>query len=105
MPDERYTDAVRTKNKMTALLASDGWKTVDEVFAEKESILLAEFTDTTKDYSDAKLREFRIGLNLIRTLRMTPGTMLAVAEEILEDYTDEEEEDDGEEERDTFGPK
>ncbi len=103
MADERYIDALRDKEAMTELLASKGWQTVDAVFAEKESILLAEFTADAADYSDAKLREFRIGLKLIRTLRMTPGTMLAVAEEILEDYA-EEEQDDGEEERDDFGP-
>lgn len=98
MADERFTEAMKTKEMMTELLACEGWKVLDEVLSAKECILLADFTDEKKDYSDAQLREFRIGLKLIRTIRMTPGTMLAVAEEILEDYAEEEEQNDGEEE-------
>ncbi len=112
MADERFTEAIRNKELMTAFLSSEGWEMVDAVLSERESILLAEFTDETKDYSDAKLREFRIALKLVRTIRMTPGTILAVAEETLAEYTEDEDEeqqpemeqDDGEEERDSFGP-
>lgn len=98
MADPRFTEAVRNKNALTALVNSEGWEIVDKVWQEREANLLAEFMRDDADYSDAKLREFRIGLKLIRTLRMTPAAMLDDAATVITEYVDEEDQPHGEEE-------
>ena len=98
MADKRLADAVRDKNLMAALVASEGWKFYDSILQEREAHLLADFLRDDEDYSDAKLREFRIGLKLIRVLRMTPATIIDEATMVIAEYAEEEDQDYGEEE-------
>ena len=98
MADERFTEAARNQSALTVLLASEGWDIIDKVFQEREAHLLADFLRDDEDYSDGKLREFRIGLKLIRVLRMTPTAMLEDAKMVIAAQAEDEEQSYGEEE-------
>ena len=91
MADKRLADAVRDKNLMTALVVSEGWKFYDSILQEREANLLTEFLRDDVDYSDGKNREFRIGLKLIRVLRMTPATIIDEATMVIAEYAEQEE--------------
>ena len=98
MADKRLSDAVRDKNVMTALVASEGWKLYDSILQEREANFLKDFLEDSADYSDEKLREFRIGLKLIRVLRITPATIIDEATIVIAEYAEAKEQSDGEEE-------
>ena len=98
MADPRFTEAVRNNNALTALVNSEGWAILDQVWQEREANLLMDFLRDDVDYSDGKLREFRIGLKLIRVLRMTPAAMLDDATTVIAEYAEEEDQSHGEEE-------
>ena len=83
---------------MTALVASEGWKLYDSILQEREANFLKDFLEDSADYSDEKLREFRIGLKLIRVLRITPATIIDEATIVIAEYAEAKEQDDGEEE-------
>lgn len=94
--DPRLTDAFKNKRVMTDLIHSEGWAMWDEIQKEREANLLKDFLDPDKDYPDSKLREFRIGLNLVRTLRMTPAIIIEESTEIIDQlYVEDEEKEDG----------
>ena len=94
--DPALVDAFKNKRVMTDLIRSEGWEMFDNIQKEREANLLTQFLDPDADYTDTKLREFRIGLNLIRTIRMTPAIMIEESKEIIDQlYVEDEEQDDG----------
>ena len=89
-------DAFKNKRVMTDLIRSEGWEVFDAIQKEREENLLADFLNVNAEYSDTKLREFRIGLNLIRTIRMTPAIMIEESKELIDQlYVEDEEQEDG----------
>jgi len=103
MADERFTEAIKIKNALTALVASEGWGLLDAVLKEKEENMLGTILDPGQELSDTTLREYRMALVSLRTIRATPAAMLENAVEVIAEFADEnaeEEEDnsDGEEE-------
>ncbi len=71
MADERFTEAVQSKNALDALVASEGWKILVEVLEEKKQILMRELLNPAVEMTDVNLREHRMAaanLNLIINL-------------------------------------
>lgn len=103
MTDERFTEAVRNKEALTALIASEGWAIFDKVLVEKEQHMLAVYLDPAQELSDITLREYRMALISLRATSGIPGAMLEDAQLVIDEFADvdtEEEEDNsnGEEE-------
>ena len=98
MPDERFTKAIREKNALTALISSEGWQIVDEIFNEKETFLMQDFLDPGQNVSDEKLRELRMAIVNIRMTRDLPKAIIADAEEIIHEFSKDQPEDEGGEE-------
>ncbi len=86
MADERFTNAARVRNAMTSLIASEGWSAFDAVLEEKIKLMFNEFTDPGKELSDITLREHRMAIATISTIRALPRAMLADAEETIERF-------------------
>ena len=105
MADERLTEAIRNREALTALIASEGWGIFDAVLVEKEQQMLGAILDPGQELSDTTLREYRMALVSLRTISGTPAAMLEDAAQVIAEFADEnaeEEEDnyDGEEEYD-----
>ena len=101
MVDERHSEAIKTKDALTALVASEGWGIFDKVLVEKEQHMLGAILDPGQELSDITLREYRMALTTLRTISGIPGAMLEDAAEVIASFADTEEEEDnsnGEEE-------
>lgn len=90
MADERFSAAVKTKGAMIALLASEGWKELDGVLAEREEIVMSRTLDPMADISDSELREARMAIINLRAVRHTPQVMLEDADEVIKAFAEPE---------------
>jgi len=90
--EKQRSEAIKIKETMGALITSEGWKLFDAVLAEKEQHMLSAILNATVELSDVTLREYRMGLTTIRTIRTMPEAMLDDAEATLNEFRKEEEE-------------
>lgn len=104
MTDERRSEAINTRDIMEAFTSSEGWVTFDGVLEEKEQQMLGAILDPGQELTDTTLREYRMALTTIRTIREIPAAMLEDAAEVIaqlaedaDETTEEEEGFDGEE--------
>lgn len=93
MADDRFTEAVRVKNAMTVLLASEGWKLIRKVLEEKASILMNAFSDPGLELSDITLREHRMAIINLNAVFPLAEAMLEDASETIEHFTEVEQDD------------
>ncbi len=101
MADERLTEALKIRDVMEVLIASEGWVMLDKVLEEKEWHMLGAMRDPGLEISDITLREHRMALINLAVVRAIPAAMLADATETIAQFADTEEEEDnpnGEEE-------
>lgn len=95
--DERRSEAIKTRDAMEVFISNEGWKMLDAVLAEKEHHMMGAILDPGQELSDITLREYRMALTTIRTIREIPAIMLEDAVEVIaqlaEDEAVDEEED------------
>ena len=92
MADERFSEAVRIKEAMTALLNHVGWKIFSEVLHEKEEALMKDFLNPGEDITDIKLRESRMAILNIRMSYTLPESMLEAAKETVKSFENPDDE-------------
>lgn len=87
--DESFIDACKVRDVIGALLVSEGWDMLDKILEEKESFIMAELLDPGIDISDIALREHRMAVANLRSIRMIPQAMLDDAKEMIEIYNNQ----------------
>lgn len=68
---------------MEAFTSSEGWAMLDGVLEEKEQQMLGAILDPGQELTDTTLREYRMALTTIRTIREIPAAMLEDAVEVI----------------------
>lgn len=98
MTDERHSEAIKTKDVMETFTSSEGWAVFDKVLEEKEQHMLGAILDPSLELSDTTLREYRMALTTIRTIREIPAAMLEDATEVIAQSAENGDKDEEEEE-------
>ena len=95
MYDPQVVEAIRTKDEIGALVGQAGWKRLAEILEEREAALLNALLDPGVDISEITMREHRMAINTLRTLKRLPEALLEDAQSIIDtaklNETDDEE--------------
>lgn len=88
MTEKQRSEAIKTRDVMESLTSSEGWKMFDAVLDEKEQHMMGAILDPGQDISDITLREYRMSLTTIRTIRGIPAAMVEDASEVITQLSD-----------------
>ena len=86
----QFTEAVKIKNEITALIQSAGWKLFDKILEEKEDYMMQAILNPSIEISDITLREYRMAISTLRSIRLTPKAMLEDADETIKSFSENE---------------
>lgn len=96
-------EAIKTRDIMGAFTSSEGWAMLNGILEEKEQHMLGTILDPGQELSDIALREYRMALTTIRTIREIPAAMLEDAKEVINQLAKDEAPEEEEEESFEYG--